>query len=386
MLVVIGILIALQINNWNENNKVYIKQKGYLALIKDEMVNNLDALLTEKLALMSTIHAQKKILTLMLSDTTDISEKELSVLMGQAFSHDVGFQYENGALTELRSSGGLKDIANDSIRNMLASWEGRMTRVRLQEKSLYDYWVKCNDYLEIHGDFRIVAFGSGESGEGQSGEAAGSQGNKPILESKEFENKLILYFWTGQTLRDIQYVELENSIRTLIKMIGRELGTEEKLHFYDERAVFLNGRLNPGLSYGIITSGGVSNWASVGAQGLCMAYPAHQEWGILYITIGYPTSPPRPSADLSKYKKLVVELKGEKGGEQVQVAIKDKDAPDDGSEAKFPIGLTNDWKTYEIDITNSFKGADMANLYVFASFEFGGAAPQNVCVRKIYFE
>ena len=82
----------------------------------------------------------------------------------------------------------------------------------------------------------------------------------------------------------------------------------------------------------------------------------------------------------------MVELKGEQGGEEVRIAMKDKDDPDDGSEDKFPITLTNNWKTYEIDIASQFKSADVANLYVVASIEFGGAAPQNVCVRKIYFE
>ncbi|MDX1939154.1 MAG: DUF6090 family protein [Saprospiraceae bacterium] len=386
LLVMIGILLALQVNNWNEKRKTYDKQKGYLLLIKHEMVNNLDALLREKQILVSTIHAQEKIINLMYKDSNDIPEKELSALMGRSFSQDIEFPYENGALTELKSSGSLKDIANDSIRAMLASWEGKIDWVRLQEKSLYDYWIKCNDYLEIYGDFGTIVFGTADSANGNSDKILNRPGNKSILQSREFGNKLLLYSMTGQGLRNVKYATLETDIRKLIEMIDRELGIKETIHFYDENIVFWDGRLNPNLSYGLVTSGGFSNWAEVEGTEFCMRYPAQQEWGILYITVGTPIPPPRPSADFSKYKKLMIELKGEQGGERVQIAMKDKDDPDNGSEAKFPIELTKNWKTYEIDIASHFKSAAITNLYVVASIEFGGAVPQNVCVRKIYFE
>lgn len=385
-LVMIGILLALQVNNWNENRKTYEKQKGYLLLIKNEMVNNLEELLKEKQNLMLTIHGQRKIIDLMYKDTNDITEQEFSALFPQSFSQDIEFQYENGALTELKSSGSLKDIADDSIRVMLASWESKIQSVKMQEKSLYEYWVKCNNYLEVHGDFGTILLGSKASTEGNSDNVLNRPGNKSILQSREFGNKLLLYELVGQVLANDKYATLERDLRKLIKMIDRELDIKETIYFYDENVVFWDGRLNPKLSYGLFTSGALSNWALVEGAELCMSYPADQEWGILYITVGTPVSPPRPSADFSKYKKLMVELKGEQGGEQIQIAMKDKDDPDDGSEDKFPITLTNDWKTYEIDIASHFKSADVANLYVVASIEFGGAAPQNVCVRKIYFE
>lgn len=385
-LVMIGILLALQVNNWNEKRKTYEKQKGYLLLIKNEMVNNLEELLKEKQNLMLTIHGQKKVIDLMYRDTHDITEQELSTLFPQSFSQDIEFQYENGALTELKSSGSLKDIANDSIRLMLASWESKIQSVKMQEKSLYDYWVKCNNYLEVYGDFGTIFLGSKPSTEGKSDNVLNRPGNKSILQSREFGNKLLLYELVGQVLADDKYATLEKDLRKVIKMIDRELDIKESIRFYDEGVVFLNGRLNPKLSYGLATSGGFSNWAAVEVAELCMRYPADQEWGILFITIGTPIPPPRPSADFSKYTKLVLELKGAQGGEQVQIAMKDKDDPDDGSEDKFPITLTNNWKTYEIDIASHFKSASLENLYVVASIEFGGAAPQNICVRKIYFK
>ena len=41
-LVVIGILIALQINNWNEERKDRIQEQKILALLREEFISNLN--------------------------------------------------------------------------------------------------------------------------------------------------------------------------------------------------------------------------------------------------------------------------------------------------------------------------------------------------------
>ncbi|MGB5269500.1 MAG: DUF6090 family protein, partial [Eudoraea sp.] len=43
ILVVIGILIALQINNWNEERKDRRLEKEYIARLKGEMLKNLES-------------------------------------------------------------------------------------------------------------------------------------------------------------------------------------------------------------------------------------------------------------------------------------------------------------------------------------------------------
>ena len=44
VLVVIGILLALQINNWNENRKAQIVEMGYLQALEKEFVYNQETL------------------------------------------------------------------------------------------------------------------------------------------------------------------------------------------------------------------------------------------------------------------------------------------------------------------------------------------------------
>ena len=54
LLVVVGILIALQINNWNEDRKERKQEKDLLAQLESEFQNNLEQL-EDKIALRETM-------------------------------------------------------------------------------------------------------------------------------------------------------------------------------------------------------------------------------------------------------------------------------------------------------------------------------------------
>lgn len=226
LLVMIGILLALQVNNWNQQRSIHEKQKDYLLIIRSEFVNNVNALERAKKAVAGTLEAQREIIALM-DQTSEVEESRLSKLWAQSFSVDVEFEYENGAMTELLSSGGLKDVANDSIRSELASWGGRIQKVRLQEKLLYSYWEKCNDYLESHADFRTVVDELGISKGIGIGTSSRNNSNNPILQSQELENYLVLYLMVGGGLIE-RYSELQDDFQMLVEMIEDELSMSER--------------------------------------------------------------------------------------------------------------------------------------------------------------
>jgi hypothetical protein len=161
-------------------------------------------------------------------------------------------------------------------------------------------------------------------------------------------------------------------------------GIKEISASQDNPIVFLNGRLGSGLNMGVNTSGGRTDWVKASGNEMCMSYPSGQSWGAVFITMGKPTQPPRPSKDFSAYRKIVLELKGAKGGEAVLVGLKDNQDPDDGSEAKIRLNLTKDWGNYEIKLAENFHTADLKKLYVVTEFVFESQA-QTVCVRKIQF-
>jgi hypothetical protein len=147
--------------------------------------------------------------------------------------------------------------------------------------------------------------------------------------------------------------------------------------------VFLDGKLGSGLNMGVNTSEGQTNWVSMNGVDLCMSYPNMQKWGAVFITVGTPTNPPRPSKNYSSFNRLILELKGQNGGETILIGLKDNQDPDDGSESKVRLTLTNIWAEYSINV-NDFQTAEMKNLYVVTEFVFENRS-QTICARKIQF-
>jgi hypothetical protein len=115
ILVVIGILIALQINTWNEARKDRIYELKMLTEISQSLKNDL-------------LHFEDMIATYDGLYTTSDYFMELSknnvpfndTLMGKVFelNNGINFQYNSGPYEALKSSG-IDKISNDTIRNAI---------------------------------------------------------------------------------------------------------------------------------------------------------------------------------------------------------------------------------------------------------------------------
>ena len=115
-LVVIGILIALQINNWNENKKSNRFELKMLQEIKKSIENDnnyVQMLLDTRLKLNDSINTA--LMKMLQQDNLDSS-----TVMEFANKHKFGFifQYSKGAYETLKFSG-LDQVKNDSLRDAL---------------------------------------------------------------------------------------------------------------------------------------------------------------------------------------------------------------------------------------------------------------------------
>jgi Family of unknown function (DUF6090) len=225
ILVVIGILIALQINNNNELIKTNNRQNTYLSLIKNEMENNLNSLKEEREILANTIANLQTILELMQQEFVidTIPENMLSKILVDAISNDISVNYENGVLTELIVSGNLKDIRNDSIRSKLSSWESKIYKIREQENSLRNYWDKSNDFFELNGKFRTLFDHTTYSDYVELKRLSATDSNKSVLDSTIFENILLIKLASSMHLQKGVYPRYETELEALITMIDKEL-------------------------------------------------------------------------------------------------------------------------------------------------------------------
>jgi hypothetical protein len=225
ILVVVGILIAVQIDNWNEERNNHQKQIKQLYLIKNEMVNNQVLLEKEWDILNLRLAKQLAYIDLMNSKSTidTISESAFHQLFYDGFNRRVDTHIENSALNELISSGGLKDIKNDTIRNVLASWEARLTALHSQEDNIGETYRFLRHLQMTNSEFSMRQYfvslfpnhGINPSPIGRS--------NKSILDVQEFENLTITIFGQCKGLTDRIYPQYQKDLKEIMDKLDQEL-------------------------------------------------------------------------------------------------------------------------------------------------------------------
>ncbi|WP_432410514.1 hypothetical protein [Rasiella sp. SM2506] len=230
ILVVIGILIALYLNNQQQEYSLQKQQETYLRLVKREMKSNLNALSEEKSQLSAKMENAYKVLNTMNSDSliNNLTEPDISQLINQFFLTDQVLNYENGALNQIIYSGGINNIKNDSIGGLIASWEEKINRVRLQEKQVAEATDNLKNYLYQNGDFRSLSEDLGYSTLLGIDISERTKGNKNLLRSKKFENYIFQFIGFSYSLHLTIYPDFEEEMQSLIGLIDQELtnGTE----------------------------------------------------------------------------------------------------------------------------------------------------------------
>jgi len=133
LLVVIGILIALSINNWNEHRKERIEEHKILQNILFDF-EKASKELKELIEIREQqVIAFKKIYNFIETGTINISESELEKLLwleAQALTYNS----QTGTLDMLISSGKINIITNDELKNEILAWPSMVDDYTEEEK------------------------------------------------------------------------------------------------------------------------------------------------------------------------------------------------------------------------------------------------------------
>ncbi|WP_018126918.1 DUF6090 family protein [Balneola vulgaris] len=116
VLVVIGILIALQINNWNENTKLKELEKDLLKEVHNSLLKDLIDVNTNIRAQQKTIDSQEIVIDWIESDE-DFNDT-LSSHISRVYLNTYFAAYE-GPYETLKQIG-MRNIRNDSLRNQIS--------------------------------------------------------------------------------------------------------------------------------------------------------------------------------------------------------------------------------------------------------------------------
>ena len=154
LLVVIGILIALQVNNWNEQRKQRANELHYLTNLKNDLNLNI-AEIEKYITTRNSRTASAKIVLEYfegkpLIDLDEFNRHTVNVYTWQKF-----FQIDN-TFQELMNSGNLAIISSDSIKNGLLNLETLYKKLKYEEEHFrYD-----SEVMLYEPDYGIVDINS----------------------------------------------------------------------------------------------------------------------------------------------------------------------------------------------------------------------------------
>ncbi|WP_373522669.1 DUF6090 family protein [Aquiflexum sp.] len=211
VLVVIGILIALSINNWNEYRKETNFEQKILRELKSDFEYNeseLNSNIIKSSTLASNCDSLLALFNLPKAEVDPINYFNYTRRLGGYST----FSPSNGALNALISSGNLYIIKNDSLRMHLARWSGMIEDAREDEMRLIAFGdTNMNpfrlEYLNLTPDSTYV--------------------DPALLENFKFKNIV-------RTIRERANYNVENyeilgvEITKILDEINRELNPEQK--------------------------------------------------------------------------------------------------------------------------------------------------------------
>lgn len=222
VLVVIGILIALQINNWNEERKTRVLEQQLLSSLLDEFEANFEIL--DQTVSLNEYVIEKSIGLGKFTGPNlgDFDEEELSSFMVDVFKYEPRYVPNQGTVNEIISSGRLSVISDPELRKAISAWQSELESVKNQEDYVVERRDLAHDFFLQEGNFRRHL----DMIEDPLIDVEPSRfpdNNFEFLENQEFESQLYLYIVASENLNQTYYAPVRTRIDSIIKLINSGL-------------------------------------------------------------------------------------------------------------------------------------------------------------------
>lgn len=225
LLVVIGILIALQINNWNEKRKTRILEQQLLGSLLQEFETNLEIL--EQTVSLNKYVIEKGIALGKFTgpNSGDFDETELSTLMVDVFKHEPRYVPNQGTVNEIINSGRLSVLSDPELRKAISAWQSELESVKNQEDYVIERRDLGHDFFLQEGNFRrhlnII--------KDPLIDVAPSRfpdNDFEFLKNQEFESQLYLFIVASENLNQTYYAPLRMRIESITELIKKGIDAE----------------------------------------------------------------------------------------------------------------------------------------------------------------
>jgi len=221
-LVMIGILLALQVNNWNESNRNQRETTDYLERLSTEIDLYIGKVNKEIEIDKNQIHASKELLNLFHQERKHLKSKTLDSLIFTVFGANT-IDINLGIFNEGVNGGKIGNIKSEKLRTALYGFIGLIEDLKRKElmwnedlnKNLGGFLNENFNYREMDNTFSRY---KGEIGNSNFKDF----NNLSILSSMEFENHIDnRFFLNRMQLENYQKVNLE--LKKIDSLISGEL-------------------------------------------------------------------------------------------------------------------------------------------------------------------
>jgi len=226
-LVVIGILLALYINNRNIESQDRSKEQVYLKSLKVEFERNLELLDVEIERNERNRDAVIKIANAMDDESIKINNQALSGLIATGFATDIEYKPRIVVLNELISSGSMKDISNPELKDKLAEWQSLLEKTKGQERLLIQERInaldRISDLASLRGVFDDIGYSTTAMG---LNKGKRKFNNLDLLRSIAFENRVLLFIATSKSSERDNYLPMSDNMKDVLELLSSEIISE----------------------------------------------------------------------------------------------------------------------------------------------------------------
>ena len=222
VLVVIGILIALSINNWNEKNKNRKQEAQILQQLKEEYQENLTELDLKIFMRKEMLDASTRLLAYY--DNTESWTVADSVASDFTLTfYTPTFNPVIGVTSELLSSGKLYIIENNKLKLMLTNWTGVSSRLIEYEEDLRSQTENhYNPYFKENHSYRNLFNGFWYNEKLDSKRKDKSDLIKDLINDKNLEDYIITVA-SSVVITEKESEIVRKHITDLLELINLEL-------------------------------------------------------------------------------------------------------------------------------------------------------------------
>jgi hypothetical protein len=219
VLVVIGILIALQINNWNQEG--IVKEQNYVILqnLNKEFSENLIELDSSINRFDKVIKGLDKLLTVMRIQDSNMTEPEFDRLLRKTF-WTPNWTPSSFVLVELKNSGALSKLNNNNLKTLLFKWEREFDKMKRSNEGYKQYGSEYIEFITKNGSVRNLDALSESTKYLQKSTIA--RNNPELIKIPEFENRADNFYFLAVSL-NAQFHSLREIMKAIIESSNSEL-------------------------------------------------------------------------------------------------------------------------------------------------------------------